>query len=69
MTIQFKEVYEKFQNGDSLSDEELKELIKFFKRLVSDLHQLGAEAKIMHDHYRHRLLTLEQYQQARRERW
>lgn len=63
-----RHVYEKYTNGDSISDEELKEGLAFFKKLSDDLMTLGPVFKLAAVEANLVYMAFNSYQRARNER-
>ena len=62
-----RNIYEKFINGDSLTDIEVNEGVKFFKKLSDDLYLLGPIFRLSAHEAARAYDRLKSYQDARKE--
>lgn len=66
--MDIRQIYENVNNGDPITDSELKFAIKFFKKLESDLRDLGPIFRLADNEAFHVLQTLEGFALARKRR-
>lgn len=68
VTGEIKHIYEKFQNGDSMTDAELRKGISHFKRMALDLGQCGPNFRFAWMEANRVYTRLEEFQTERRYR-
>jgi hypothetical protein len=66
--MNIRTIYDKYNNGDPISDDEIKFGLKYFKRIESDLSALGPEFKLAANEARRVLYSFQQFDHARREK-